>query len=97
MDFINEKKIFFGIIIICLIMLLFFGCVDQSKKFNQKDKNFFGDFSPEVISRISGKLGLPIGSDINDIKLHLNISENSSNKELMEVLKDKNIFGGGFK
>jgi len=62
------------------------------------DGNFFaGEIPPQMQESIITQLGLPENSSINDIKLYLGLQENSTNEELMQALKEKNIFGGRYR
>ena len=62
------------------------------------DGNFFaGEMPPQMQENIIIQLGLPENSSINDIKLYLGLQENSTNEELMQALKEKNIFGGRYR
>ena len=70
-----------------------------------RDRNFprdnnFGMNPPnpeQMLPQIIQSLELPNNSTMTDVKLYLGLSEDSSQEELMQALKDKNILGGRFK
>ena len=92
------------IIIILLLTILFvFGCANEETgqhgdKLN-KDGNFdlIDGFPEQMLPKIIKALDLPEESNISDIKLSLGLLETSSNEEVMQALKDKNILGGRFR
>ena len=63
----------------------------------QNGNFIIGEIPEQMQKNIAITLGLVENASINEIKLYLGLAENSTNEELMQALKDKNIFGGRFK
>ena len=92
------------IVIILLLTILFvLGCTTEEPRPHEdklnKDGNFDleNGFPEQILPKIIKALDLPEESDINDIKLNLGLLETSSNEEVMQALKYKNILGGRFR
>jgi len=82
-----------------LAILFIFGCTSEKiiPKGEQRSIGENMEFSEQMLPKIIKALDLPEDSNISDIKLSLGLLETSSNEEVMQALKDKNILGGRFR